>query len=112
MQRPLEPKQYTSIACTTRLTQIGGVASMGSVGDALDNAASEAFFATLKRELSDQQPWPTHQAARTAVFEWIECYYNRTRRHSAVAYLAPLEYEHLVYSNNQSHPEEVASTKP
>ena len=105
--------QYTSLAFTTRLAEVGGVASMGSVGDALDNAACESFFGTLKLELlAGGQTWPTRAAARTAVFAWIEGWYNPRRRHSTLGYLAPLEYEQVFYSNNQSHPEEVASTKP
>jgi putative transposase len=105
--------QYTSLAFTTRLAEVAGVASMGSVGDALDNAACESFFGTLKRELlAGGRVFATRAEARTAVFEWIECWYNPRRRHSTLGYLAPLEYEQVFYSDNQSHPEEVASTKP
>jgi len=105
--------QYTSLAFTTRLAEVGGVASMGSVGDALDNAACESFFGTLKLEvLAGGRVFATRAQARMAVFEWVECWYNPRRRHSTLGYLAPLEYEQVFYSDNQSHPEEVAFTKP
>jgi putative transposase len=105
--------QYTSLAFTARLAGVGGVASMGSVGDALDNAACESFFGSLKLELlAGGREFATRAAARTAVFDWIECWYNPRRRHSTLQYLAPLEYEQVFYSNNQSYREEVAFTKP
>ena len=105
--------QYTSLALTARLAEVGGVASMGSVGDALDNAACESFFGTLKLELlAGGRVFSTRAEARTAVFEWVEGWYNPRRRHSTLGYLAPLEYEQVFYSDNQSHPEEVAFTKP
>ncbi len=86
---------------------------MGSVGDALDNAACESFFGTLKLELlASGRVFATRSEARTAVFDWIECWYNPRRRHSTLGYLAPLEYEQAFYSNGQPHPKEVASTKP
>jgi putative transposase len=72
----------------------------------------ESFFATLECEGLADQPFATRAAARTAVFWFLECWYNPRRRHSALGYLAPLEYEQLFYSDNRSHPEEVASTKP
>jgi hypothetical protein len=110
LQRPVESAQYASLAFTARLAEVGGVASMGSVGDALGNAACESFFATLKLELlADGRTFTTRAGARTAVFDWIECWYNPRRRHST---LAPLEYEQALSSANQPHREEVASTKP
>lgn len=97
--------QYTSLAFTTRLAEVGGVVSMGSVGDALDNAACESFFGTLKRELlAGGRVFATRAEARTAVFEWLECWYNPRRRHSTLGYLAPLEYEQVFYSNNPISP--------
>jgi len=85
--------QYTALAFGQRLQRSGLVASMGRAGDAYDNALVEAFFATLKSELAALQPWPTRQAARTAVFDYLECWYNPQRRHSALGYLSPIEYE-------------------
>jgi putative transposase len=67
---------------------------MGSVGDALDNAVAESFFATLECELLDRYHWSTRQALRSAVFDFIEIFYNRQRRHSTPDYLTPLDYEH------------------
>jgi putative transposase len=86
--------QYTSLAFGRRLQQAGLVASMGTVGDALDNAVAESFFATLECELLDRYDWPTRQALRTAVFDFIEVFYNRQRRHSTLDYHTPADYEH------------------
>jgi transposase InsO family protein len=94
LRRPLEPKQYTSLAFGRPLQQAGLVASRGSVGDALDNAVAESFFATLECELLDRYHSPTRQALRTAVFDSIEIFYNRQRRHSTLDYLTPVDYEH------------------
>jgi putative transposase len=85
--------QYTSFAFTRRLTQAGITPSMGSVGDALDNAMCESLIGTMKTELLNRQPWKTIDDVSIAVFEWLEAWYNRRRRHSALGYLAPLEYE-------------------
>ena len=85
--------QYTSLGFGRRLTDTGLVASMGTVGDALDNAVAESFFATLECELLDRHDWPTRQALRTAVFDFIEIFYNRQRRHSTLDYASPATYE-------------------
>jgi putative transposase len=85
--------QYTSIAFGLRCREMGVRPSMGSVGDAYDNALCESFFATLEGELLDRQRFKTQVEARLAVFEFIEGWYNPHRRHSALAYLAPLAYE-------------------
>ena len=87
--------QYTSLAFGEQLRAAGLLASMGSVGDAYDNAVAEAFFSSLKIELIDRQSWPTRAAARLAIFEYIEVWYNRKRRHSTLGYLPPAEYETL-----------------
>jgi putative transposase len=76
-----------------RLTDTGLVTSMGTVGDALDNAVAESFFATLECELLDRHDWPARQALRTAVFDFIEVFYNRQRRHSTLDYQTPADYE-------------------
>ena len=69
--------------------------SMGSTGDCYDNAVAESFFATLKVELLHRQPWPTRAAARLAIFEFVEVWYNRRRRHSTLGYRSPLEHEEV-----------------
>jgi putative transposase len=85
--------QYTSFACGRTLREAGIAQSMGSRGDAYDNALAESFMATLKTELIDRRSWPTRQAARTAIYDYIEGWYNRRRRHSALGYLSPAEFE-------------------
>jgi len=85
--------QYTSLLFSERLRKAGIMGSMGSVGDALDNAVAESFFASLQTELLDRDAWPTRRKLRTAIFEYIEAFYNRSRRHSTLGYLAPLEFE-------------------
>lgn len=85
--------QYTSLLFGQHCQAVGIQCSMGSVGDCYDNAMAESFFATLECELLTRQPFPTHLAARTALFEYIEVFYNRQRRHSALDYLAPDEFE-------------------
>jgi putative transposase len=93
LRRPLEPGQYTSFAYGRRLAASELVASMGTVGDALDNAVAESFFATLECELLDRCPWPTRAGLRTAIFDFIEVFYNRQRRHSTLDYAIPVSYE-------------------
>lgn len=85
--------QYAAGAYRTLLAAHGIVCSMSRVGDCWDNAVAESFFATLKRELADDATWATRDDARTAVFEYIEVWYNRQRRHSALGYVSPVEYE-------------------
>jgi transposase InsO family protein len=67
--------------------------SMSRRGDCWDNAVTESFFATLKKELVRDSDWKTREEARAALFEWIEVWYNRERRHSSIGYLSPAEYE-------------------
>ena len=85
--------QYTSIAFGARCRKAGVRPSMGSVGDCYDNAMCESFFATLECELLDQHRFRSQAEARMAVFEFIEGWYNPRRRHSAIGYLSPLDYE-------------------
>jgi putative transposase len=90
--------QYTSIAFGQRCRQAGVLPSMGTVGDAYDNAMCESFFASLECELLDRYTFKTQAEARMAVFRWIEGWYNIRRRHSALDYQSPINYErrHLV----------------
>jgi putative transposase len=85
--------QYTSLDFGRRLREAGIAASMGSVGDCYDNALAESFFASLETELIDRSAWATPEEARLAVFDYIETFYNPTRRHSALGYLSPAEFE-------------------
>ena len=87
--------QYTSLAFGQGLEHSGVLGSMGSVGDALDNAVAESFFATLQTELLDRYRWPTKQSLRSAIFEFIHVFYNRQRRHSTLQHLSPSEFEKL-----------------
>ena len=70
--------------------------SMSRKGDCWDNAVAESFFATIKRELIDGSRWRTREEARAAIFEYIEVWYNRERRHSSLGYVSPTEYEKTI----------------
>ena len=85
--------QYTSIAFGSRCAEMGVRASMGSVGDAYDNAMAESFFATLECELIERRSFKTKAEARTALFTYIEGWYNPRRRHSGLGYLSPVNFE-------------------
>jgi putative transposase len=85
--------QYTSLAFGRRCDEAGVRPSMGSVGDCFDNAMCESFFATLECELLDRRSFKTQVEARIAVFDFIEGWYNPHRRHSALDYLSPINYE-------------------
>jgi len=85
--------QYTSVEFGSRLREVGLLPSMGSVADAYDNAMAESFVSTFKRELIHRHSWPNRQSARTAIFEYIEGFYNTRRRHSALGHLSPPNYE-------------------
>jgi len=85
--------QYTSVAFGKRCAEVGVRPSMGSVGDAYDNALCESFFATLECELLDRHRFPTQVEARLAVFDFIEGWYNPRRRHSALDYRSPMIFE-------------------
>ncbi len=85
--------QDASLAFGQRLREAGLLSSMGSRGDCFDNALAESFFATLECELLARQRFPTRNAARLALFEYIEGFYNTHRRHSALGYLSPAAYE-------------------
>jgi putative transposase len=85
--------QYVSLAFGRAARQAGIAISMGSRGDAYDNAVAETFFATLKKELVNRRTWPSRLELRSAVFEYIEAFYNRQRRHSTLGMVSPAEYE-------------------
>jgi len=85
--------QYTSIAFGNRCKEMGVRPSMGTVGDAYDNAMAESFFASLECELIARRSWKTKTDARLAVFTWIESWYNPRRRHSGLNYQSPNTFE-------------------
>jgi len=87
--------QYTSWAFGHRLRTAGLLGSMGRVGSAYDNAMMESFFSTLQRELLDRRSWTTRKELASAIFEWIEAWYNPRRRHTSIGNLSPIAYERL-----------------
>lgn len=88
--------QYTSLAFGKRCEELGVRPSMGSVGDAYDNAMAESFFATLECELLNRRRFKTQMEARHAIFRFIEGWYNPHRRHSSLGNISPVSYEKLV----------------
>lgn len=83
--------QYTSADYQQALATAGMRVSMSRTGSCLDNAPMESFWATLKRECADQ-PFPSHDRARVAIFDYVMGFYNRERKHSALGYLSPVQY--------------------
>jgi putative transposase len=94
--------QYVSLAFGRAARKAGIAVSMGSRGDAYDNAVAETFFATLKKELVNRRSWPSRLELQSAVFEYIEAFYNRQRRHSTLGMLSPADYEQLRLSSLRS----------
>ncbi len=90
--------QYTSLAFGKRLRESGIVSSMGSVGDAYDNAAAESLVATLKTELLHRYSWPRRLDAELAIFDYVETFYNRRRRHSTIGQVSPMVFEERYWS--------------
>jgi putative transposase len=84
---------YTATSYLARLAELGIAVSMSRSGDCYDNAAMESFFSTLKGECVERCSFETRQEARQTIFEYIECFYNRVRRHSTLNYLSPIAYE-------------------
>jgi hypothetical protein len=82
-----------SAAYISMLASYAAYSSVGRPGTCFDNAAAESFFATLKTELIHRAVWPTRQHARTAIFHYVEGFYNRLRRHSTLAYRSPADFE-------------------
>ncbi len=92
--------QYTADAFRDACAEFGVTQSMGTVGDSFDNAMAESFFASLKRELVDDEHFATRTEARAAVFEWL-IWYNTDRLHSSLEYRPPVEYEHHLTNHLQ-----------
>ncbi len=93
LYRSFRGSQYTAISFGKRLKEAGIEPSMGRSGSALDNATAESFVSTLKCELVHRHRFPTREAARVAIFKYIEGFYNRVRRHSSLGYQSPSDYE-------------------
>lgn len=87
--------QYTSWLFGHRLRQAGLLGSMGRVASSVDNALIESFWSTMQRELLDRSSWASRAELSSAMFEWIEGFYNPTRRHTALGNLSPVEFERL-----------------
>jgi transposase InsO family protein len=102
--RPVEPGQYTSIAFTDRLLAAGIDASVGSVGDAYDNALAESTIGLFKTELiRTGRPWRGLDDVELATLEWVD-WYNHRRLHSALGHVPPAEHEHNHYRERQPEP--------
>jgi transposase InsO family protein len=91
--------RFSSWAFSERVRQAGLVPSMRTVGDAFDNAVIEAFWARLQTELLNGKNWKTRVELSTALFEYLEIFHNRNRRHSSLGMLTPIEFEKV---NNQT----------
>jgi putative transposase len=87
--------QFASWVFTQRARDSGLVPSMGSVGDCYDNAVIEAFWSGLQVELLDRQRWHTRVELANAIFEYLEVFHNRQRRHSSLGMLTPIEFENI-----------------
>ena len=85
--------QYASEHYRRTLADKGITCSTSRKGDCYDNAPMESFFASMKKELVHREDYPTREAARASLFEYIEVFYNRIRRHSSLGYVAPAEFE-------------------
>jgi putative transposase len=103
--------QYVSLAFGQQARGAGIAQSMGSRGDCFDNAVAESFFATLKKELIHRRSWPTKAELRTEVFEYIEVFYNRRRRHRSLGQLSPVQFETLsnIHQNKENQTEAIAA---
>ncbi|PYO48382.1 MAG: IS3 family transposase [Candidatus Rokuibacteriota bacterium] len=91
--------QFVSLAFGQKARAAGIAQSMGSKGDCFDNAVAESFFATVKKELINRRTWPTKAELRTEVFDYIEVFYNRERRHSTLGQRSPADYEKINHPN-------------
>jgi len=88
-----QASKYVSLTFGHTAGEAGVAVSMGSVGDCYDNAVAESFFATLKKDLVNRASWPTKAELRTAVFAYVEGFYNPERLHSTLGYLSPAQFE-------------------
>jgi transposase InsO family protein len=92
-QRAAGTAQFVSLAFGQKARDAGIAVSMGSKGCAYDNAVAESFFATIKKQLAHPRSWPTRRELISEVFDFVEGFYNTTRRHSTLGYLSPAQFE-------------------
>jgi transposase InsO family protein len=85
--------QFTSWSFTERIRDAGLMPSFGSVGDAFDNAMMESFWSSMQNELLNRKKWKTRLELANAIFDYVEVFYNRQRRHSSLDYVSPVEFE-------------------
>ncbi|WP_406292174.1 integrase core domain-containing protein [Embleya sp. NBC_00896] len=108
MRRPVESAQYTSFRLAAHLAREGTAGSIGTVGDALDNALMESTIGLYKTELiKPRGPWRTLAAVELATAEWID-WYNHTRLHGEIGHVPPVEYETKHYQG-QPKPQVIAT---
>ena len=93
LRRPVESAQYTSAHFQGLLKEQGIDCSMSRAGEVWDNSAMESFFSSLKTERTARRVYRSREQARSDVFDYIECFYNPTRRHSTLGYLSPVQFE-------------------
>jgi transposase InsO family protein len=95
LRRSIESGQFTSWAFTENVRRLGLTSSMGTVGDCYDNAPMESFWGSMQIELLNRQRWRTNLELALAIADYIDRFYNSARRHSALGYLTPDEFEAL-----------------
>lgn len=95
LRRPIELAQFTSWVFGEQIRSAGLLPSFGTVGDGLDNAMMESFWSSMQIEPLDRKRWKTRVELANEIFEFIEIFYIRQRRHSALGYRTPIEYELL-----------------
>jgi putative transposase len=93
LRRSIEPSQFASWAFTDRAKATGLLPSMGSVGDCYDNSMIESFWSRVQIELLDRQRWTTRIELANALFDYLEIWHNRQRRHSQLGMLSPIQFE-------------------
>jgi putative transposase len=105
LDRDFDPEEPNASWCAEHdqrlLAEAGIVCSMSGVAQCWDNAPVESFFASLKRELVHDENYTTREQAKASIFEFIETFYNRVRRHSSLGFVSPVEFER---AHNQKHP--------
>jgi putative transposase len=98
LPRSIEPNQFTSWTFTERARKAGLLPSLGTIGDPYDNAVIESFWGRMQTELLNRQRWDTRVQLANAIFEYIEGFHNRRRRHSALSWQTPVEFETIALS--------------